>query len=77
MKCTVSITPSSLTKGHHNQIETAARDGAFIYGTTYVTGEVAPATVDFMCEEILRVAGQVVYSSYAPRSAGAASDARR
>ena len=35
------------------QIESAARDGAFIYGTTFLTAEVRPETVDFMCQEIL------------------------
>ena len=37
-----------------DQIESAGRDGAFIYGTTFLTAEVSSDTVDFMCREIDR-----------------------
>jgi hypothetical protein len=50
---------SAIARTIRHQIETAAQDGAFIYGTTYLTGEVAPETVDFMCEEILRIGSEV------------------
>lgn len=43
----------AISRTIREQIESAALDGAFIYGTTFLTGEVAPETVDFMCEQIM------------------------
>jgi len=46
---------AAIARTVQEQVESAAQDGAFIYGTTFLTAEVAPETVDFMCEEIQRV----------------------
>lgn len=42
----------SISKTIQRQIETAGQDGAFIFGSTFLSSDVAPETVDFMCEEI-------------------------
>ena len=59
---------AAISRTVRHQIETAAQDGAFVYGTTYLTAEVAPETVDFMCAEILRGGNKVGYAPGAPTS---------
>jgi hypothetical protein len=44
----------SISKTIRHQIETAGQDGAFIFGSSFLSSDVPPETVDFMCEEIRR-----------------------
>ena len=41
------------------QIREAGMDGAFVMGSTYLTNEVSCETVDFFCDEVARVSGEV------------------
>ena len=42
----------AISRTIQDQIQRAGRDGAFIFGTTFLTGEVNPSTVDFMCSQV-------------------------
>lgn len=44
----------ALRKTIQHQIETAGKDGAFIFGSTFISADVAPDTVVFMAEEVRR-----------------------
>lgn len=44
--------PATARTGHE-QIEPAAREGAFVYGTSFLPGEVFLETVDFYREQTL------------------------
>jgi uroporphyrinogen-III decarboxylase len=45
----------AITAEVERQVREAGLDGAFVMGTTYLTAEVACETVDFFCDEVLRL----------------------
>jgi uroporphyrinogen-III decarboxylase len=45
----------AIRRAVETQIRAAGLEGAFVMGTTYLTNEVRCETVDFLCDEVLRV----------------------
>jgi uroporphyrinogen-III decarboxylase len=48
-----------ITQEVERQIRGAGRDGGFIMGTTYLTAEARLDTIDFYCDEVIRVSREV------------------
>ena len=49
----------TISKTIETQIRGAGMDGAFVMGSTYLTNEVSCETVDFFCDEVARVSGEL------------------